>query len=220
MGNLFNTALRDPLAALLRVLYESVTFGDLGVAIVILTVLIRTALAPLFYKSLRQQAALRKLQPHIKTIQDRHKNDREAQGKALMDLYREHGVNPLTSFGLLLIQLPILIALYQVFLSPLPGIDQSFLGLINLQERSTLMVVIAALLQYFLGILSIDKNAPADDPGARMGRNMAVIGPLITVLVLYSLPAAVALYWIATTAFSIAQQMHVSARYGKNTGNN
>lgn len=217
MGNLFNTLLRDPLTALLRFLYESVTFGDLGLAIVILTVLIRTALAPLFYKSLRQQSALRKLQPHIKNIQDKHKNDREAQGKALMDLYREHGVNPLASFGLLLVQLPILIALYQVFLSPLPDIDQSFLGLINLQERSTLMVVIAALLQYFLGVLSIDKAAPADDPAARMGRNMAVIGPLITVLVLYSLPAAVGLYWIATTAFSIAQQMHVSARYGKNT---
>lgn len=206
--------------ALLRFLYEDVTNGDLGIAIIILTVLIRTVLAPLFYKSLRQQSALRKLQPHIKEIQDRHKNDREAQGKALMDLYKEHGVNPLTSFGLLLIQLPILIALYQVFLSPLPGIDQSFLGLINLQERSTLMVVIAALLQYFLGILTIDRSAPADDPAARMGRNMVIIGPLLTVIVLYSLPAAVGLYWIATTAYSIAQQMHVSARYGKNTGNN
>ena len=217
MSSLFHSLLLDPLIALLGFLYSYV--GDLGISIIILTLLIRSALAPLFYKSLRQQAALRKLQPHIKHIQEKHKGNKEEQGQALMALYKEHGVNPLTSFALLFVQLPILIALYQVFLSPPPGLGQSFLGLINLQERSIILVIIAAFLQYILGVWSMGKNLSHDDPGAKIARNMIVVGPVITVAVLYSLPAAVGLYWVTTTLYSLAQQMHVNRNYGTDTAN-
>lgn len=200
-------------------LYASAAFRDLGVAIILLTVMIRTVLAPLFYRSMRQQTAMKKIQHHVKAIQDRHKDDREAQGKALMDLYREHGVNPLAGIALLFVQLPVLIALYQVFLYLPSGLNQSFLGLINLADRSIIMVAIAASLQYFLGVLSMGKNMSPDDPGAAVARNMVIIGPVITVAVLYSLPAAVGLYWVTTTAYSLVQQAHVNRIYGTHTGN-
>ena len=219
MASFFRYILVDPLVATLGFIYEGPAFHDLGVSIVMLTILVRGVLAPLFYASFKAQAKLRALQPHVKRIQEKHKDDREAQGKALMELYKEHGVNPFMSIVMLFVQLPVLIAMYNVSLYHLGAFEPSFLGLINLHERSTLMVAIAAILQYFLGISTIDRNAPANDPGAAMARNMAVIGPLITVLVLYSLPAAVGLYWITTTAYSIAQQAHVNRNYGKDTGN-
>ena len=217
MANLFHLLLINPLLNILIFLYEQVTFHDLGVAIILLTVLVRLVLYPLFYKSLKQQHVLKKIEPHIQDIQTRHKDNREEQGKALMALYKEHGVNPLMSLGLIFVQLPILIALYQVFITPPPELTQSFLGLISLHERSIILVVIAALLQYFLGVMSMASNAGDKSPAAQTMRNMVVIGPLITIAVLYSLPAAVGLYWVTTTLFSIVQQMHVERRFPRVT---
>ena len=107
MANLFHLLLIDPLLALLVFLYTNITFHDLGVAIILLTLIIRLVLYPLFYKSLKQQAVLKRIQPHIQTLQAKHKDDREAQGKALMALYKEHGVNPLMSLALVFVQLPL-----------------------------------------------------------------------------------------------------------------
>lgn len=211
MANLFHLLLINPLLRLLVFLYGSVAFHDLGVAIIILTLLVRLVLYPLFYKSLKQQQVLKKIQPHIQGIQTKHKGDREAQGKALMALYKEHGVNPLMSLALVFVQLPVLIALYQVFINPPPALTQSFLGLISLHDRSIILVVIAALLQYALGVMSMKGNATG--PAAQTARNMVVIGPVITVAVLWSLPAAVGLYWVTTTLFSIVQQMHVERKF-------
>ncbi len=215
MTNLFHLLLIDPLLRLLLFLYANVTLHDLGSAIILLTVIVRLVLYPLFYKSLKQQHVLKKIQPHIQEIQAKHKDNREEQGKALMALYREHGVNPLMSLGLILVQLPILIALYQVFRMPLPEVTQSFLGLITLSERSILLVIVAALLQYLLGVMSMAGNKDDKSPAAQTARNMVMIGPVITVAVLWSLPAAIGLYWVATTLFSIAQQLHVERRFPK-----
>lgn len=213
MKNLYHLLLIDPLLSLLVFLYERVTFNDLGFAIILLTVIVRIVLYPLFYKSLKQQHVLKKIQPHIHAIQTKHKDDRAEQGKALMALYKEHGVNPLMSLGLIFVQLPILIALYQVFITPPAGLNQSFAGLIILNERSFLLVLVAALLQYLLGVMSIKGTAHDTGPAAQTMRNMILIGPMITVAVLWSLPAAVGLYWVATTLFSILQQMHADRRF-------
>ncbi len=217
MTNLFHLLLLDPLLKLLVFLYANVTFHDLGAAIILLTVLVRLVLYPLFYKSLKQQHVLKRIQPHIKDIQTKHKDDREEQGKALMALYKEHGVNPLMSLALIFVQLPILIALYQVFRTLPPELTQSFLGLISLNERSIVLVVIAASLQYLLGVMSMAGNAADKSPAAQTARNMAVIGPVITVAVLWSLPSAIGLYWVTTTLFSIVQQMHVERKFSHGT---
>jgi YidC/Oxa1 family membrane protein insertase len=207
----FQSLFVDPLAELLRVLYASVAFQDLGVAIIVLTVLVRLVLHPLFHKSMRQQAVMRELQPEVRRIQEQHKNNREAQGRALMDLYRARGINPFSGVLVLIIQLPILIALYQVFLRPLPVPNPSLLGLINLAEPSMLLVAVAAVAQYISGAYAV-RQAPAGE-GREMARRMALLFPIITILALYALPAAVGVYWVATTVFSVAQQAYAARRF-------
>lgn len=218
MSELFHKILYQPLFDVLVFLYQYL--GDLGVAIIVLTVLIRVVLFPLFYKGAKDQAIMQRLAPKIREIQANHKNNREEQAKALMGLYREHRVNPLSSFLLILVQLPILIALYQIFMKGLVGpdfLDLNFLGLIDLKEKSAIIVGLAAAAQYFQGKLAIIKSEkPFKDltPIERMGHQMVYLGPILTVIFLYffNLPSAVGLYWLTTSLFSVIQQIIINKR--------
>lgn len=232
MGNIFHVVLYQPLFNALVFLYERVAFEDLGVAIVLLTFLIRFILYPLFYYSFKNQTLMQKIQPEIQKIQHDHKNDKEKQAQALLALYKQHKVNPFSGFFLILVQLPILIILYKLFLTgltpesfvdlysfiPKPAeINNISLGLIDLQSRSILIVVLAALLQYFQGKLSLPKTNKKDDsPMSRMARNMIFIGPVLSVLILSGLPAAIGLYWLASSAFSIGQQLVINKQLKRN----
>src|SRR5687767_12153083 len=108
MRYLFHELLYQPLFNALVFLYENVTFGDIGIAIILLTIIIRLILYPLFRKSIRNQMLLQRIQPMVKRIQEEHKENREKQAKALLELYREHKVNPFSGILLLFVQLPIL----------------------------------------------------------------------------------------------------------------
>src|SRR3990167_11232919 len=121
MAHFFNTILVYPLLNLLVFTYQYVQ--DIGAAIIILTVLVRLALLPSFHKSLKHQKALTDLQPKLNEIKEKYKDNKEQQAKALMELYSVHKVNPLSSCLPLLVQLPILIALYQVFIQSLNGAE-------------------------------------------------------------------------------------------------
>src|SRR3989344_2376715 len=230
MINLYNIILYNPLLNALIFLYQYASFGDLGVAIIILTILIRFILLTLFYKSAKDQAILQRLQPRIKELQETHKDDREKQVKAMFELYREHKVSPFSGFLLMFAQLPILIALYQVFLKGLNSdsfinlysfvsrpdfINYQFIGLIDLSHRSFPIIILAAIAQYFQGKLSLAKN---DKPMKElttveaMGRQMIFIGPIMTIAFLSYLPAAVGLYWLTTSIFSVIQQIIINKR--------
>ena len=228
MGYLYNTFFYQPLLNALVAFYNTFAFQDLGVAIIFLTIVIRLILFPLFHKSVRHQAVMQRLQPEMKKIQEQHPKDRERQAKAMMELYRAHRINPFSGFLLLLVQLPVLIALYQVFsgiLNPqevakviyafvhTPGaLDPSFLGLINLSEQSIFMVGLAAFAQYIQGRLALPKRREGEalSDAERMGRNMMFIAPLITLFVFWQFPAAVSLYWVVSSVFSIVQQLIVN----------
>ncbi len=219
MSDFFHKILYQPIFDVLVFLYQYL--GDLGIAIIVLTVLIRLVLFPLFYKGAKDQAIMQRLAPKIKEIQTSHKNNREEQARALMGLYREHKVNPLSSFLLILVQLPILIALYQVFMKGLSiesgFLELDFLGLVDLSRRSAIVVGLAAMAQYFQGKLSIIKSEkPLKDltPAERMGRQMVYLGPILTIVFLYffNLPSAVGLYWLTTSLFSVIQQIIINKR--------
>jgi len=232
---MFNSLFIQPLFNLLVFLYQSVTFNDLGLAIIILTIIIRLILLPLFYKGFRSQAILQKIQPEIQKIQNDHRHNREEQARAMLALYQQHRVNPFSGFLLILVQLPVLIALYQVFLKGLSSeafknlysfipqptsIDTLFLGLIDLAKPSIIILVLAALAQYVQGRLSLPPTVGADNsqnPAVRVAKQMVYIGPILTIVVLYSLPSAIGIYWLATTIFSIAQQIYINKKvYGTN----
>ncbi len=223
MINLFNKFLYDPLLKSLVFLYQNFSFHDLGVAIIILTIIIRFVLFPLFYKGAKDQAIMQRLSPKIKEIQKNHKDDKEKQTRALLDLYKEHKVNPFSGILLLLIQLPILIALYKVFLDGLSTISLNgpinnlFLGIVDLSQKNLLIVAIAAIVQYYQGKLALPKTSKTSgepDIAERLGKQMVFMGPILTFVFLYffNLPSAVALYWVTTSAFSVVQQIIINKR--------
>jgi YidC/Oxa1 family membrane protein insertase len=229
MTGLYHLIFYQPLFNAMIFLYQTAAARDLGLAIILLTLIIRLALFPIFQKSIRHQAVMQEIQPKIKKLQEEHKGDYEKQSRAIMAVYRDHKINPFSGFFLLLIQLPILIALYQIFLnvsrpdilagnlypiiSPPPELNPWFLGLINLTKPNKVIVALAALAQYFQGRLAIPRSPEAQaSPAAKISEKMAWIAPLITVGVLWGLPAAVGLYWLTTSVFSVFQQLAVNKR--------
>jgi YidC/Oxa1 family membrane protein insertase len=225
MGYLYYTFFYQPLFNILIFFYQTVAFHDLGLAIVFLTLLIRLILFPVFQKSVRNQTIMQQLQPKLEKIKKDHKKDPIKQSQATMDLYREHRINPFSGFLFLLIQLPILIALYQIFKTSVTGellhglysfiqapreINTYFLNLIHLDKTSIILVGLAALTQYIQARLSLPKQTADQSFAGRMGRQMLFIGPVITLVFLWYLPAAIGLYWLTTTAFSIFQQIIVN----------
>lgn len=231
MTSLFNIIIYKPLFNALIVLYKYVAFGDFGLAIILLTIIIRLILYPLFYKSFENQIKLQKIQPIIKKIHHDHKHNREEQARKLMELYKQHKVNPFSGFILILVQLPILIALYRIFLTgitpealknlysfitPPSNITSSFLGLINLAERSIVVVALAAVAQYVQGRLSLTHTKTEQETSAsKVSKQMVFIGPALTSVILLSLPSAVGLYWLTTSLFSIIQQIIITRKLQK-----
>lgn len=245
MTGLFDTALYTPLFNFLVFLYNTIAFQDFGVAIILLTLIIRFILSPLSVKTFRSQKALSELQPKVKGIQDKFKSDPQKQTREIMNLYRQYKVNPFSGCLPLLIQLPILIALYRVSITGFEGdslsalygfikkpefLNSVSLGFIDLTKRSISLSVIAGVFQFFQTKLSLisqrnpvfQKNQQAS-PLASMNQQMLYFFPLITIIISMSFPAGLPLYWIATTVFSILEQVYINRLkfevYGKATRN-
>ena len=199
--------------------------------IIFLTILIRVVLFPLFHESLRHQRLTQELQPHIKKIQEAHKENKEAQTKAILELYAHHKANPFTPIILILVQLPILWVLFKIFnggineesltflysfVSRPETINHTLLGLVDLSQRSFYIVILATAAQYLQSMLSIPKRKPGESltQTEKIGRNMVYVGPVITAVVLVTLPAALGLYWLTTTVFSVFQQVIINRMFG------
>lgn len=212
MAKLFHSFLYLPLFNTLIFLYNTVAFHDLGIAIIFLTCLVRIVLFPLFYKGARNQLIMQKLQPELQRIQKDHKDNKEKQTQAMMELYKTHKVNPFSSILLLFVQLPILWALYKVFMGDFSSINTDFLNLINLQDKSIVIVGLAAIAQYLQGYLAMPKIEKGKEVSTaeKVGKQMVFMGPLFTILVLTNLPSAIGLYWLVTSVFSIFQQIYIN----------
>lgn len=230
MNTLFNEILYKPLFNGLILIYQNIAFNDLGVAIIIFTILLRIILYPLFHKMTMHQKLTYEMQPHLKKIQEKHKDNKEEQTKAILDLYKSYNTNPLTPLLLLFIQLPIFIALYKVFSSKFTGesfnilysfvphpsiVNFSFLGLVDLHQPSFPIVLLAAAAQYFQAKLSLPERKPggAADETEKMSKMMIYMGPVLTIVFLSSFPAALPLYWLTFTIFSIIQQIIVNKSF-------
>lgn len=235
MQFLFNEIFYRPIFNVLVYFYETISFHDLGLAIIFTTVVIRFILYPFFHKGARQQMLMQRIQPHVKKIQEQHKGDMQKQSEALMALYKEHGVNPFSSIILLIIQLPIMLAFYWVvregisasqfsnlypFIHAPATVNAMFLGFINLGKSNWFVLIAAAAAQFLQARIAIWKAPAGSQPSQaeKMARQMSFVAPLITLLIFYSLPAAVALYWFVSSVFSIVQQhfvnKHLKAKYG------
>jgi len=221
MSGIFHTYLYSPILWVFVFIYENLAFKDVGFSIFILTVLVRVVLFPFFYKSAKDQSLMQRIQPKLKKIQTDHKDNKEEQARQMMNLYKENKLNPFSGFLLLLIQLPVFIALFQIFtreLSTSVFDNQLFLGLINLGEKSIVIAIIAAGLQYLQSKLLLpppSKENKNEDTMARVGKTMVVLGPVFTFFILMNLPSALGFYWAISSLFSIAQQIYINKKIPK-----
>ncbi len=209
--------------------------GSLGLAVVGLTLLVKLILSPLSHKSIVSQIEQKKLQPLVEDLKKKYPDQKEQSAK-LMELYKEHKTNPFAGCLLIILQLPVIIALYQVFLSgavivpnelysfihaPL-AIKAMFLGLDMTAKGSIILAILAGVSQFLQMHLSPamqNTTGPvADDAdtqtkmAASMTSSMKWTMPFMIAFFGYAVPGAVALYWILSNVFMIAQERFVMTR--------
>lgn len=238
--NIFNTTIFEPLLNLLVFVFNIIPGNDLGISIIAVTVLIRLVLYPLSYKGLHSQKKLMNLQPELKKLQKKHKDDKQAQTKAVMEFYKENSVNPFAGCLPFIVQIPILLGLYRVFLMELTPenlgglysfvgqpthINTVFLGIVDLSVPSAVLAILAGLSQYFYSRITFAQKKNLQTPSSRgdkdspdfqkiLGKQMMYVLPVMTIFIAWRFPAGLALYWITTTLFSFGQQYIINKRIG------
>jgi YidC/Oxa1 family membrane protein insertase len=266
--NLFDVLVVQPIFNTLLAIYSVV--GDFGLSIIIFTVLIRIALWPLLKSQLHQTKLMRTVQPELKKIKAKTKGNKQLETQMMLELYRERGIKPFNSIGILIVQIPIFIGIYQVitiitshrdqidrflydFVRTLPGLEsitgkshdfnESLLGFMDLTKSVVsnnefhisllILAIIAGILQYIqskqimpkageqkrlrdiLKDASEGKEADQAEITAAMSNKLILFMPILLVLFALYLPAAVVLYYAASSFVAIIQQHYVLKDDGK-----
>jgi len=198
------TILARPLFWLLSKIYEFV--GNWGWTIVIVTFLIKLAFYKLAETSGRSMAKMKAVAPRIKAVQERHKDDRQAQAAAMMELYKREKINPVAGCVPMLVQIPFFLAFYWVLLESVEMRQAPFMGWIqDLSSRDPYFILPilmggAMFLQYKLN------PTPPDPVQAKVFAFM----PVVMTFMFMWFPAGLVLYWLTNTVLSIAQQWKIN----------
>ena len=232
MMELYNTILYEPLLNAVVFLYNILPGNDFGLAVIALTIIIRLIFFPLTVKTILSQRALSRINPQMKAIKDKFKNDVQAQSAAIMKLYKENNVNPLSGCLPLLIQLPILIALYQAFgagfkpdnlgliynfITKPENINPISFGFLNITSRSVILAIITGAFQ-FIQLRQNQNLMQNNSDGVQkemqaLNKQMLYIFPVMIIIIGWNLPAGLLLYWVTTTLFSMGEQTYIRMRY-------
>jgi YidC/Oxa1 family membrane protein insertase len=224
-------------------LLGSLPFADVGLAVILFTILVKLILMPLSKKSLETQVQLKKLEPEIDEVKNKYKNDVSVQGAKIMDIYKNNNINPFSGFLLILIQIPIIFSLYYIFLRgglpvintdilysfvPIPAnIDMHLLGKFNLAEKSIILALLAGITQFLVTWRALPPQekkkgssefSMKDELARSLNLQMKFIMPVVIVFIAYSLSAVVALYWTTSNAFAVIQEYFIRKRIYKNEG--
>ncbi|HEY4514789.1 MAG TPA: YidC/Oxa1 family membrane protein insertase [Candidatus Paceibacterota bacterium] len=232
ISNIYYTILYEPFYNILVFLAHIVPGADIGISVVILTIFVRLIISPLSHKQIHTQRKMKAMEGEMTLVKKKFENDKNEQTRQIMELYKKHGVNPFSGFLLILIQIPILLALYFVFTRgipfttthlysflTLPGqINFEFLGLIDLGAKSITMALLVGVSQYFQISLALPPSAPKKEGDSKnfgeelaksMNTNMRYVMPVIIAFVTASFPAVVGLYWLTSNLFSIGHELIV-----------
>lgn len=200
--------LSDWMTAVLHALY-SVT-GNYGIAIILLTVIVKFALFPLTWQSTRQMAAMQKIQPKIDALRTKHKDNPQAMQQEMMQLYKEAGVNPFGGCLPMLLQIPFFLALFfalsnQEFIAILSdsSINARFLWLPSMAtyDPTYILVVLIALSTYLS-----QKTMGSSNP---QQQQMMFFMPVFIALISARFPAGVQLYWVVSNMLTVGQQLYI-----------
>src|SRR3989344_3471144 len=226
MLGIYNEILYRPLFNIMVYLQNVIPGGDLGITIIILTIVIRVLFMPLSLKTINSQKMLKELTAKIEELKTKFKNDKTAQSAAIMRLYKENNVNPLAGCLPLLVQIPILIALYRVFIGGITEksliflygfiavpevINHNFLGLFDITKNSPLLTIIAGGLQFIQSKQStaLQAGGGSNKELASISKQMLYFFPVMIIVIGWNLPAGLILYWITTTVFSVFEQYSI-----------
>lgn len=225
---LYQTIAYQPILNILVFLYNNT--ADLGIAIILLTVIIKLALWPLSRKAIQSQKELQEIQPKLEELKKKYADNKTELGKATMDLYKEYKINPFSSCLPMLIQLPFLFAVFRVlrvgmnedlslvysFLAKPENFQAISLGFIDLSKPNIYLAILAGLVQFIQAKMMLAKKAkaPANQEQVNreenmteiMNKQMVYIFPIMTVVFGISLPGGLTLYWFMFTLFTVVQQ--------------
>jgi len=237
---LFHTVVYDPIYNALVYFVDVVPTHDMGIAVVIVTIVVRFILFPLSRKAIKAQMDMKRVAPEIEELKKKYKDKPEEQGRAIFALYRERGVSPFAGLLLLLVQLPVLLGLYFVFANgglpvintailypfvPAPdNVNMEFLGLIDMAGKSIVLAVLAGISQFVYTRLSMGPRGSVVAAEASFSAEMArtfdlqarFILPVMVAGIAYFIAAAAPLYWLTSNLFMIGQELLSGRRFGGN----
>lgn len=222
-----------PIFALLLALFKAV--GNFGVAIILLTVIVRGIMFPIAQRQFASMAAMRAVQPKMKAIQERFKDDKQKQQQEIMALYKQEGVNPLAGCLPIFLQIPVFFALYKVLIlaiemrhqpfvlwikdlsSPDPLHILNLFGLLPFTPPSFLGIGVLAVLLGITMWLQFRMNPAPMDP---VQEQMFKLMPWIMMFIMAPFAAGLLLYWITSNVLTIAQQKYLYSRHPQLTAQN
>jgi YidC/Oxa1 family membrane protein insertase len=231
MSSAFNLFLYQPLFNLLVLIYVYMPGQDMGLAIIVLTILVKLLLYPFSKKSIKSQKELQEIQPKLNELKEKYKDNKDELGKATLNLYRENKINPLSSCLPVIIQLPFFIAIFRVLqrglsqdslallykFTPRPEfLRTEFLGLIDLSKPNIVFALLAAVSQFIQAKMLSSKRPEIKDKGARdedfaaiLNKQTLYIMPVLTLFIGIRFPSGLALYWFVSTLITILQQVYM-----------
>ncbi|MEK7071495.1 MAG: YidC/Oxa1 family membrane protein insertase [Patescibacteria group bacterium] len=233
--NIWNTVLYEPLLNALAFLISIVPGGDVGVAVIILTILVKIILYPLTQRSIESQAKMTLLAPELEKIKTGGAN-KEEQARLTFELYKKHKTNPFSGCLLVLIQIPIIFALYYVFykginfeggvlysfISAPEQMNMNFLGVLDIGGKSLILALLAGASQYLQAHFMPKPPASKTGTGSfqesfskSMHMQMKYVFPVVVAFIAYSISGAVALYWITSNIFAVGQQIYANHKKNK-----
>lgn len=228
----FHTVVYVPIYNLLVFFVDVVPGGDLGLAIILATVAVKLILTPLSLSALKTQKAMRVLEPELKELKERYKDDKEKQAREMFALYKKHEVKPFASIFMLFIQIPIILGLYFVcqavagasvdaaLLYPFVGAPETistlFLGLFPVVGMSIVLAVVAGATQlvqaYYMIPIPPKSTSATPSVQEEFGRALALQARFMLPLLIgfFSLTSGViALYFSASNLFMVLQEFIV-----------
>jgi len=230
MNTLWNTVIYDPIYNALIWIAQYLTFKDVGLAVIVLTILIRFILMPLSKKSIMGQYKTRALEPKLTLIKARGLS-KEEEAKETFALYKAEGINPFSGCLYLLIQLPILFALYYVFMKGIiqpdhlygtlstDGLKESLLGLIDITKPYLPLAILAGITQAIQAFLMPKPTVTGNDLQGQFAKSMHVqtryVLPLFIIFIASRLVAVVSLYWVVANIFSIFQELYFRKKFSQ-----
>lgn len=222
-ADLFKTFFYQPLLTVLVFLYHNLPGRDLGLAVIVLTAIIKVVIFPLNAWAFKSQQSFSRIQPRIKEIRQKYKDNSQEQTKMMSEIFKKEKVSPLGSLVPLLIQFPVLIALYQLFWKGLwnnNGLEPLSFGIIDLSLPNVFLAAMAAIIQFFQSRISVSFNKkPGEGKDAQekisniMQKQMIFLFPFLTFYILLKLPSALGLYWAANSLLTIFEQKFLKKRY-------